>query len=467
MQSAIVLRSRCLVHRKRFHVARYTFSRSRRYFHPSIRCFSASQVQLEEDEDGATGLEPMSINEMLLHEQEPVAPKPLLMPSISRRLSPSREADAGNDCFLSELDEPGRKKSAAEILRSFDPQNPPETDDLEEMQIWLECEAQQECVRKYQGVLDDARDRNDYSSLSLVQKQVLWWFEPLCDAFEAMQRDYLLKRDVDDQTTVSQKRYGPYICTLPPSKLAVIAAHAAIVHTLTAQQDKDGVLFPSLASKLGEAVEDEVLIQHVLHKRFLESQQRMKNPTESIAAELLTDQAHQGDDAKHASGVKELRSRDKWLYSASHLRSYLDEVKKRSSRKGRSLTYALRRARQLLESDEPWGVREKVQLGAAMMKALLDHATVRLGGKEEPAFTYEKRWTGLNKTKSFVSLHPKLQEVILSDKLQSFSNTTTRQKPMIVQPKPWKSPSEGGYRWLKTDLVRAHGCNLQLVRLPR
>jgi DNA-directed RNA polymerase len=49
----------------------------------------------------------------------------------------------------------------------------------------------------------------------------------------------------------------------------------------------------------------------------------------------------------------------------------------------------------------------------------------------------------------------------VSDKLHSFGATTTKHKPMILPPKPWTDPNDGGYLWLKVDLIRYHGCNTQ------
>jgi DNA-directed RNA polymerase len=103
-------------------------------------------------------------------------------------------------------------------------------------------------------------------------------------------------------------------------------------------------------------------------------------------------------------------------------------------------------------------------LGAALFQVLLDKATIVQDGKEEMAFKYEKRWFQKDKIRSYVSLNEGLYKMVVSDKLQSFGATTTKHKPMILPPKPWTAADDGGYLWLKVDLMRFHGCNTQKVR---
>jgi len=154
----------------------------------------------------------------------------------------------------------------------------------------------------------------------------------------------------------------------------------------------------------------------------------------------------------------------KWSYTPTHLQSYLDEIAKYkpSSKRRRIVAYALRRARQVVLKDEQWTAPQKIQLGAALFQLLLETATVpQPDAMEELAFTYEKRWTGKTKLKSFVQLNERLYRMVVSDKLQSLSATTTRHKPMIRPPLPWTEANKGGYLWIKADLMRYHGCKTQ------
>jgi len=141
-----------------------------------------------------------------------------------------------------------RRRSAVELLMHFDPIRPPVSDDPDDLQLWLECEAQQEAVLRYQKAMESARERKDYSSLSLVQRQVLRWYPLLRKKIAERQRQYMLK-DGEQHPTASG--YGPFLCALPPAKLAVIVAHEAIMCTLlkSGLHGKEGVPFATLASR--------------------------------------------------------------------------------------------------------------------------------------------------------------------------------------------------------------------------
>lgn len=357
-----------------------------------------------------------------------------------------------------------RHRSAIDILSQFDPLSPPASSDPRDLQLWLECEAQQEAVLRYQAVIDSARDRKDYSSLSLVQRQVLAWFQPLKEEIERRQKQYVLKSG--DQPKAS-KRFGPFLCTLPAEKLAVIVAHEAIMHTLlySGLDGKDGTPFVSLAKRIGEAVEEEVVIHRALRKRFKEAQaERLSQEEEDIHA--LVEPVDAEAVVEHVEDGAFDSETHNWVYATSHLKSFMDEINRYqpSSKKRRVVLYALRRARQILENEEEWTVAERIQLGAALFQILLEKATIVQDGREEMAFNYEKIWVKKHKLRSFVQLNERLYKMVVSDKLQSLSATTTRHKPMIMEPRQWKSPNDGGYLWLKTDLMRYHGCNTQEVR---
>jgi DNA-directed RNA polymerase len=370
--------------------------------------------------------------------------------------APMLEEESGKE--VDQIVAPARH-SAVEMLMDFDPQNPPVSNDPTDLQLWLECEAQQEAVIRYQNVLDSARQRKDYQSLSMLQRQVLKWFEPLTEEIAARQKEYILKT----KKRKTQNRYGPYLCMLTPEKLAVIVAHEAIMCALlkSGLNGKEGVPFVTMAKRLGEAVEEEFLIHQLLHKRFREDGE----PSNS---------GEDGDEESSASEVEEVEEEEdeddplqrvtqKWIYSSSHLNKYFDEISRYqpSVKKRRLVSYAIQRARQILTQNEKWSQSDKIQLGAALFQILLKKATITHDGKEEMAFSYGSRWHQKHKLKSYVTLNEKLYNMLVSDQLKSFAASTTRHKPMIQTPKPWKAPNDGGYLWLKVDLMRYHGSQTQ------
>jgi hypothetical protein len=375
-------------------------------------------------------------------------------------------------------EDPHEQKSVLEILANFDVENPPSPDNPEELQLWLECFSQREAADKYQSIIDAARGRNDYSSLPRVQQYIANWFPALTEEYKAQQL-----ASISAKLYSQAGKYGPYLCAVDPSKLAIMTAHFALTATLKPQRgsDESGMSFTSLASALGENVEQEWLIYQTLYKRRQEelaskkiilkntdaSEPEVVQADQSVEVAAAVNLVAAANSPDSVEGNKDLiPSESKWAYTASHLDNYYKELTQNelSVGKRKATVRAIKRARALLKRDEEWSNLIRVKLGAVLLKALLENATVyNEEGKEEMAFHYEMRRLSSTKLQGFVTLNPNLYKTIFTDKLESLSPFTTRQKPMIVPPTPWKSKDEGGYRWLKTHLVRSHGCKAQEV----
>jgi DNA-directed RNA polymerase N-terminal len=437
----------------------------------------------EEDDDG---------DEDLIVEESATAPL-----SWATRNEIRQQPEFGSGTNASSSDSTQRRplqhqKSVMELLASFDPMNPPRISDyasreeaLNAIQLWMECEAQQEAVSRYQKVIDDARARHDFSSLSMIQRQIVQWFGPLQEALEAKQKAYLQ----GDKAESSVKKFGPFICTLPPTKLAVIVAHEAVMKSIINGQSSNhtysvlGVPLSTMAMRLGQAVEDELVVHRLLHKRSQDAAKdaKARGATTGFEADVSAvfgsidgsngdsphgteqeDPAQASSDGKSTPGPQNVTH--KWSYAASHLKNYLEEISRYqpSAKKRRVTAYAIQRARQILDREDEWTEFEKMQLGAAVLQPLLETATiVGDNGRPEPAFTLEKHWIAKDKSMSFVSMNNRLFKMIVSDKLESLSATTTRHKPMVIPPKPWTAANDGGYQMLKVDLMRYHGCHTQ------
>lgn len=351
---------------------------------------------------------------------------------------------------------PVSKHSAYRLLQAFDPENPPGKDNLEAMQLWLEVQAQQESVAKYEKLVNDAHDRKDFASLGVVQKQVLKWYQALKEEIEEEQRRYFLEKLVDIPKGL--RIYGPYLCSLQPEKLAVITAHVALIQSMLRRGDNATVLF--LAKKIGSAVECEVNVQSALRKMVDESRKQMQQDWETDG----------GDDSDPQIEEKEEQNAvDSWVYGPSHLRKFFDDANRSSGKANRKgIHLANRRARKILNVKENWNEGHKVKLGVALLEMLLNTATMDGRGKdEEKAFTYEKR---LDVTKSkwgkrqgIICLNEKLYEMLAEGKSKSFAAMTDRYKPMVLPPRDWTSPNDGAYSWLKASLMRTDDCNTQKV----
>jgi len=367
-----------------------------------------------------------------------------------------------------------RQKSVRELLASFDPENEPRLSDdgdrdqqLEELQLWLECSAQHEALAKHQKVLDAARERRDYTSICTVQQNMMRWFHKLQDTIEAHQHHYLMGDSGKGETLLSEKKFGPYICTLPAAKLALITSNVAILQAILVPGQRDysyGCPLVAMADSIGKSVEEEVVIHRMLHKRFEESRKKrnlFKRPKSNNDTEKEHDPFESLLSPPDNKDKVKVNITHHWSYAASHLNGYLEDVTKNRTVKNKTL-YAVRKAREALESEEAWSKTQRIQLGAVLFKCILETATVTgEKGQEEPAFSFEKKWVGKHKIQGFVKMNDRLYKLITTDRMESLAATSTRHKPMIVPPKPWTGPRGGGYRMLKVDMVRHHGCETQ------
>jgi hypothetical protein len=131
-----------------------------------------------------------------------------------------------------------KKKLAMEMLPNFDPQDPPSSDDEEEEpQLWLECAAQREAVIGYKNLVEKAREWKGFDSMSLMQRHVVQWYQGLRDDIETWQKWYMSSHD----TWRGKKRYGPFLHSLHPKKMAVITSHEAITQALFLFSRKNGM----------------------------------------------------------------------------------------------------------------------------------------------------------------------------------------------------------------------------------
>jgi hypothetical protein len=364
-------------------------------------------------------------------------------------LSPETEFNFSPDRSVS------RKNTPMDILRDFDFEKRPSGDDKEELQLWLECAAQREAVMKYQKLVEKARDRKAFDSMSLMQRHVVQWYQDLRDAIEIRQKEYLSNED----TRRARKRYGPFLCSLHPEKMAVITSHEAITQALllSGRNGKEGVPLVKFAQLIGAAVETEVVSQRRMKERF----------TAFTPDEDEDDQETEDDEMNEMAATSEpgkITAIDHWKFSASHLKMYMDELKRIDPKLGRSkraINYAMRRAKQAMNAEQKWSKEDLTHIGAALLSILVEQAKVHQNGKEEPAFRVEKRWSKGKKSTSYIVLNDYLLKLFLEDEFLSWAANTTRHKPMIVPPSDWIGPNEGGYRWLKVDLMRTHRSNMQ------
>ena len=350
--------------------------------------------------------------------------------------------------------------SVMEMLRNFDPVQPPTSGDPEELQLWLECYSQRETVLRHQDLLKKARDRKAFDSMSLMQRHVVQWFQGLRDAIEIRQKEFLSNQD----KRRASNRYGPFLCSLHPDKMAVILSQEAIVQALlnSGKDGKDGIALVKIALAIGAAVETEVVSQRRMKERF------HKKLSSSSSDDDNEDVSDDGNNEKQDEKLDEAAngtefSMDRWSFSASHLKFFLDDLQRLGMGKTkRAVRFAMERAKQAMDNSETWTTDDLTHLGAALLSILTEHAKVNENGRDEPAFRVEKRWSNKgSKSTSFITIHDRIHKIFLEDEYLSWAANTTRHMPMIVPPSNWTGPNTGGYRWLEVDMMRTHRSNVQ------
>jgi DNA-directed RNA polymerase len=199
---------------------------------------------------------------------------------------------------------------------------------------------------------------------------------------------------------------------------------------------------------------------------------------------------------------------DKWVYTATHLQRFLDEIsnvksgspeQKLLKGKGRVKPALVRRRCQEILLAEgyvqdrgdgaqqrplsmndftEWDPVVKVKLGAALIQLLLDHTTYSKSrdvetGEPGPAFFHARKKIGGDSMRfqGFITVHPDLHYLAMKAELEPENmllslkfTQNARCQPMVVPPKDWKSVNDGGYESIKVDFMRTRQCKSQKVR---
>ena len=361
--------------------------------------------------------------------------------------------------------------SVMEMLRNFNPVEPPTSGDPEELQLWLECFSQRETVVRHQNLLKKARDRKAFDSMSAMQRHVVQWFTGLRDTIEIRQKEFLSNQD----KRRASNRYGPLLCSLHPDKMAVLLSQEAIIQALlfSGKDGKHGISVVKLSKAIGSAVETEVVSQRRMKERFQKpnSPSKLSDDDDEDVSGEDNDNDNSNNIENQQDGIKSLEeadkeaefSMDRWSFGASHVKLFFDDFQRLGMGKNKkTLRFAMKRAKQATNSSDTWTSDDLTHLGAALLSILTEHAMVNENGREHPAFQIEKVWTSKGeKSQSFVKIHQGIYRLFVEDDYFSWAAITSRHMPMIVPPSNWTGPHTGGYRWLESNMMRTHRSNVQ------
>jgi len=374
--------------------------------------------------------------------------------------------------LVQELDrsKPLTRAQLYDLLKAFQPDCPPPATDTYSYQLWLECESKLESTFKYEKTLELTRKNKQFSQLTIVQKHVLHWYDPLKEAIENVQKslynpvtdtDITTDDDASDKSTdreTSAKpsfkqgdKYGVYVSLLQPEKLAVIAAHEAITFILV----KGGSApLAALSVRIGEAVEAEVNLQKLFFKR--------RDP----ADKLLT------DDYDAVSSTTPAQPHLHTMYAESNLLKFIEEASRTdptANKNQRMHVKAInKRAKKLLNSNDEWSTIAKAKLGAMLVELLIRTATTL--HTSEACFHHEKKWIKNKRSVGYLTISADSYKQCMEtnrDALLNSSPYNTKFQPMVRPPRDWTNISNDGgpYYILSSSLMRTKGCKPQAQAL--
>jgi DNA-directed RNA polymerase len=228
---------------------------------------------------------------------------------------------------------------------------------------------------------------------------------------------------------------------------------------------REGVPLVKMAHTIGSAIETEVISQRRMRDLYRNDDSLKYDEGEDDGESESNSNESSSSREETETLDKRPTAMDKWTFSATHLKRFMEDLKRidpKLDTSKRAVNYAVRRAKQAMNSEDQWTSEDIIHVGACLLSILLETAKIDDNGTEEPAFTLEKSWSHAEKkSTSFILLNDKLYKLFVEDDYQSLAAVTTRHTPMIIPPRDWVGPKDGGYRWLNVDFMRTHGSNLQ------
>ncbi|OAA56123.1 DNA-directed RNA polymerase, bacteriophage type [Cordyceps fumosorosea ARSEF 2679] len=302
-------------------------------------------------------------------------------------------------------------------------------DDLHSLQLQLERDSISAAVHKWRsqnkqlqkvGITTGLTGSNKEGSLSSYTSSWLSDME-LRIKDEIAQVEISENKEVKSERDIERCIFGPFIRQADPARLAAVT----ILSTLNA-----GALL---------GVDKGIAIQRVIN--------------------TVAKQAH--EDIELQKKEKKTTRRRKVTYDASKAKpSELNSVSQ--------ITESPEAAKRIEESaSQPWSTQIKAQVGAFLIKALIDSAKVKvvtqhptsgeLVSQYQPAFTHAQQ-PRKGKKVGMLILHNTLIEQLKREPLGDY---LAKHLPMIVEPKPWKSMNEGGFLESKTSVIRVQPGNVE------
>ncbi|EGX88753.1 mitochondrial DNA-directed RNA polymerase, putative [Cordyceps militaris CM01] len=313
-------------------------------------------------------------------------------------------------------------------LEGFDASNLSK-DDLHSLQLQLERDSISAAVQKWRNQNKQLQKVGITTGLSGPTKEgsLSSYTSSWLNAMEARIKEEIAQVEVSENKAVKSERdierciFGPFIRQSDPARLAAVT----ILSTLNA-----GTLL---------GVDKGIAIQKIIT--------------------TVAKQAH--EDIELQKKEKKKVRRRKVTYDAS--KANPDEVASVSQ-----ITESKEAAKRIEESaSQPWSMQIKAQVGAFLVKALIDSAKVKaikrhptsgeLVSQYQPAFTHIQQ-PRKGKKVGMLIMHNTLVEQLKREPLGDF---LAKHLPMIVEPKPWRNMNDGGFLESKTSVIRVQPGNVE------
>ena len=284
----------------------------------------------------------------------------------------------------------------------------------------LEEDAIQSSLERWKKDFESRQEAGVLSTNKSLNALLWEWHSALVPLIhQELGRVYEAEKAPDKLGNADRALYGPFMRLLPPEKIAVIAMLEVLKVCNEGSATNDGAKSSKAVMSVGKMLENEVLAQE-LQKRY------------------------KGKDQKDA--LNELFS------SPQKFSIFIRRERARAAQKtGVDADYFLR---------PEWPTMVKAKLGAVLISMLIyaSRITARKPGDDgemiehiQPAFLHSYQYVRGRKL-GVIKLNSEVVRMMGTEPLRG--SILSRHLPMVVPPRPWMGPKDGGYYYSPVKAVR-------------
>lgn len=345
-------------------------------------------------------------------------------------------------------------------------------------QLALEEETVHNAVERFRKMKVDAASRGDVATHRVANDLLLAWYNPLVLAIRAAQYEAAgattttTSTDIADcpnagshqgakgasksttraRSNSTKRRRSAHsrkklseanriLIGLPAEAMSVIVVHTMLSALM---REPHGIPLPRLATLVASAVRAEANM-----KRLLELQREHEEM--HLAEEMTLAEARAAGERRKVEVDNERGATG--LNSYNSPKATLDRVKRSAS----SLVSAVNYVTSAVDDEEgKWSVTEQVLLGSKLIELFMSVAKVQDANDDfVPAISHTLRFRKSSMQKvGTLQFTDDAFEMLKRESPDLAEYVSPKQQPMVVQPRPWTSPSDGAYLRCRAYLVR-------------